>query len=84
MDKDICRICDSPLISCLSFPDKPYLYQVDCPRCGYYRADRDFLDDVSEYDKERGTYFLYIRNTIRESMHLNAQTYKDIRNYLSL
>ena len=81
MDKDICRICDSPLISCLSFPDKPYLYQVDCPRCGYYRADRDFLDDVSEYDKEERNLFSgHIRNTSSEEnpMHLNAQTYKDI------
>lgn len=81
MYKDTCKICDSSLINCLSFPGKPYLYRVDCPRCGYYHADRDFLDDVNEYAREERSLFSgYIRNTSSEEnpVHLTAQTYKDI------
>ena len=81
MYKDTCKICDSSLINCSSFPGKPYLYRVDCSRCGHYHADRDFLDDVSEYAREERSLFSgHIRNTSSEEnpVHLTAQTYKDI------
>jgi len=81
MYKDTCKICDSQLINCSSFPDKPYSYQVDCPRCGHYHADRKFLDDVSEYAGEDIKLFSgYIRNTSSEEnpVYLTVQTYKDI------
>lgn len=87
MPTETCKICNSQLINHSRLPRKVDVYEIDCPRCGYYHAGESFLCSTSpSYSIEEMILFSgYIRNTSSKEnpLFLNGETYNKIPEIVS-